>query len=69
MPCVVICSESVKSFSVVFVGAGVCAVWVVVVPVRSLITRLSSGRILVLVVGKGRWYPQVFPARSVLKGG
>jgi len=69
MPCVVICSESAKSFSVVFVGVGVCVWWVVVVPVKSLSARLSSGRVLVSVVGKGRWFPRVCPARLVLKGG
>jgi len=69
MPCVVICSESVKSFSVVFVGVGVYVWWVVVVPVKLLSAWLSSGHVLVAVVGYGRWYPWVFPARSVLKGG
>jgi len=66
--CVLICSDSVNSFSVIFVGVGVCVYWVVVVPMKSLSARLSARHMLVLVVGKGRWHPWVFPARSVLEG-
>jgi len=66
--CVLICSDSVNSFSVIFVGVGVCVYWVVIVPVKSLSARLSAGRVLVSVVGKGRWCPWVFPTRLVLEG-
>ncbi len=68
-PCLLLCSDALVSFSVVFVGFGVCVWWVCVVLVGPLGAWLSVDRLVESVAVSDILRPQIVPARLGLKGG